>query len=138
MKKALIIILAVLSAWAFTGCNNSKKALEAVIEEANQELPEYVGEGLTMEKMKLIGDNVVIPCTVNEDEIWYSVEDLDDPDIIENMKAEMIKEYRYPTDEDTKEMFDLIKAAKCNITILYTSKQSGYEIKIPISYKEIE
>lgn len=77
----IIALVAVLAIEGMASCSSKQDRLDTALEQLNKMLPMNLGNGFTMEKISLDGDELVYLVKCNENEL--------DLDLIEQNKAEL-------------------------------------------------
>lgn len=130
MKKYLFGILMFMGALMMASCGDQ---LEAGIEQANKDCPEEMGNGMTMESIKLDGTYVLYTITVDESVMPMQALQAAQNDI----KKIMVEELKNTDDQDLKDLFELLKDSDKGIAYYFTGKQSKKSCRINIMHDEL-
>ncbi|MBO7477255.1 MAG: hypothetical protein J6U04_04905 [Salinivirgaceae bacterium] len=145
MKRIKFLGLMLIAAMAvvFTSCTDMQR-LKMDIKASNEDLPEDWGDGQTCTKIQLHGDYVeyIIQCDeIDEDGEEYSVADLNDPEIKNGMKEEIIESFKnHESKEDVdyyNDFMELVKPCRVGLEFRYIGKRTGGECTIRIEYWEL-
>lgn len=129
MKKFFAIIaVAMMSLLAFnTAWADAREDLLAAVKVANDACPQG-DDDLVLKSVKVDGDNLVVTYVMPVSKADLDMFKTAEKDVIEGLVADL------RTDESFKELFDLCKAAKCNLVLRFSNAQGYYvDMKLPNS-----
>ena len=130
MKKLIGAIVSILL--TFMSCTTGDEALlKAGIDDANQDYPEIIDEGLTIERIEIIGGYVTYIVSVDEEQ--YKIKTLQEN--IPNLKESIVRKVLLSGDYEMLEFARLCKKAKKGLAYSYEGNHSGEKavVKIPCS-----
>lgn len=116
--------------------------LDLVMLVGNKELPQDVGDGMTMASIDVDGDDVAFVLQMDPEALGgISMDQFDmvfnNPELRGMMMTEMMKSFE-SGDDDMKTFFKVITTANKNLTIKFTDKNSGDSANLTITADELK
>ena len=134
MKKLFaIIFVASMALFTLTACGDLNQSLhkgmmEGYVELANEDLPEEIDEGYTLDKVECI-DNVVIYHYTITSELMEGFKLIEESEMHDEMLNGLSAGY---ADEDQKKFIDIVIKAQGDIKYIWTDETGEeYEVLIP-------
>lgn len=131
MKKAIFFTLILTVLIGVSGCVKKESRIGQEIDFVNQDLPQYLGDGMTLELVYDNGDDVV--CEISLDEDMYDISDF------ELYRTEFKSNFKelINSDSDMEEMCRVLKEEKHGLIYKLVGDQTGEAIEIGFSSDEI-
>lgn len=139
LKNVAILLSCLLMVFGMSGCSKStttKMTLKIALSYLNKNLPEYIGDGTSLEKVSVEGDYVCYYYSVNEYAASvedFSVEDrrLEGPTIMYGL-AKGAEE-----DPDMKEVFSMLQESNLGVKFFYKGSSSDAKSQSTLSPSEL-
>lgn len=134
MKKIIVtVFVASMALFTFNACDSVNQGLnqgmmEGYVELVNEDLPEEIDEGYTLDSATCIDNTVIYHFTVTSD-IMEGIKLSDEQETHNDVLSGLAEGY---SDEDQKKFLDIVIKAQADIKYIWTDETGEeYEVLIP-------